>query len=178
MHFSKNCPCKIMILEFEFINPQTGIIILKNEGKVLINVFTMKELAKDIEQFCRDYRVFCVEEERKEESQKIRQKLEMLCQQILGKLKIPEPNVLLALMDAYEITRNEKMLQQVLDVVSKNIDQLKVSAEGVKLLAYCYYYVEEEECAVKAREMLKELKRRGEQTEELAEVERIVEEMI
>lgn len=84
----------------------------------------------------------------------------------------------MTLMDAYEITPNEEMLQQVLDVVSKNIDQLKVSAEGVKLLAYCYYYVEEEECAVKAREMLKELKRRGEHMEELAEVEKIVEELI
>lgn len=138
----------------------------------------MEELTKEIKRLCRAYQNCCAEAERRDQGRKIRMKLERLCRDVCGMLDISDPSLLLALMDAYEVTRNEKMLQQVLDVVSKNIDQLKVSAEGVKLLAYCYYYVEEEECAVKAREMLKELKRRGEQIEELAEVEKIVEEMM
>lgn len=51
-------------------------------------------------------------------------------------------------------------------MVSGNLDRLEVSVESMKLLAYCYYYVEEEECAAKAREMLEELKREGKEVEE------------
>lgn len=138
----------------------------------------MKYLPEEINRICRVYQDCCAEVERQEEGGKLRNELESMCLNMPIKLDINDPSLLLALMDAYEITRNEEILQRVLDLVSGNIDCLKVSADGVKLLAYCYYYVEEEECAVKAREMLTELKRRGEQMEELAEVERIVEELI
>lgn len=140
--------------------------------------FAMEQLTEEIGQLCRAYQDCCMELERREECEKIRQELKKLSGEVRGKLDIDEPEVLLALMDAYEVTRDEGMLQEVLDVVSGGLEQLEVSAVNVKLLAYCYYYVEEEECAVKAREMLKELKRRGEQMEELAEVERIVEDLI
>ena len=81
------------------------------------------------------------------------------------------------LLDAYEVTRDEGMLQEVLDVVGRNLDRLAVSAESVKLLAYCYYYVEEEECAERARRMLEELRKMGRGEEELADAETILEEL-
>lgn len=132
----------------------------------------------EIRELCGRFQECTAEVEKWSELDKVQYQLEEVCKIGIAYIDITKPALLIVLMDAYEITRNEKMLQQVLDVVSKNVDQLKVSTEGVKLLAYCYYYVEEEECVVKAREMLKELKRRGEQIEELAEVERIVEELI
>ena len=48
---------------------------------------------------------------------------------------------------------------------------------SVKLLAYCYYYVEEEECAERARRMLEELRKMGRGEEELADAETILEEL-
>lgn len=89
-----------------------------------------------------------------------------------------EPELLIALMDAYEITREEELLQEVLDVVSRNIDRLGVSAKTVKLLAYCYYYVEEEDCLVKAWEILTELKKEGQEPEEVAIAEQILREFV
>ena len=82
-----------------------------------------------------------------------------------------------ALLDACEVTRDEGMLQEVLDVVGRNLDRLAVSAESVKLLAYCYYYVEEEECVERAGRMLEELRKMGRGEEELADVETILEEL-
>lgn len=35
--------------------------------------------------------------------------------------------------------------------MSGSLEQLEVSVDGVKLLAYCYYYVEEEDCAERAK---------------------------
>ena len=82
-----------------------------------------------------------------------------------------------ALLDACEVTRDEGMLQEVLDVVGRNLDRLAVSAESVKLLAYCYYYVEEEECVERAGRMLEELRKMGRGEEELADAETILEEL-
>lgn len=132
----------------------------------------------EIRELCGRFQECTTEVEKWSELDKVQHQLEEVCKMGIAYIDITKPALLIVLMDTYEITRNEKMLQQVLDVVSGNIDRLKVSADGVKLLAYCYYYVEEEECAVKAREMLTELKRRGVQMEELAEVEKIVEEMM
>ena len=95
---------------------------------------------------------------------------ERVCAMARQRLDISDPALLVALLDAYEVTRDEGLLQEVLDVVGGNLDRLAVSAESVKLLAYCYYYVEEEECAGMAREMLEELRRKG---EDVVEVERI-----
>lgn len=137
----------------------------------------MKQFAEEIRRLCRVYRECCVEVKRREEGRKVRQDLERLWGEVREMLDIAEPGLLLALLDAYEVTRDEGMLQAVLDVVSGNLERLEVSADGVKLLAYCYYYVEEEECAVRAREMLKELRQRGENEEELVEAEKVLEEL-
>ena len=71
----------------------------------------------------------------------------------------------------------ERVLQEVLDVVGRNLDRLAVSAESVKLLACCYYYVEEEECVERAGRMLEELRKMGRGEEELADAETILEEL-
>lgn len=135
-----------------------------------------KQLAIEIGMLCRNYQRLVTEVEKRAEGMKIREKLGRICQGIKGKLEIGMPELLLALLDTYEVTRDEGMLQEVLDVVSGHVDRLAVSAEAVKLLAYCYYYVEEEECAVKAREILEELKKRGGSDEEVTEAEKMLEE--
>ena len=68
-------------------------------------------------------------------------------------MRVEDPGTLLVLLDAYEVTRDEGMLQRVLDVVGEGLERLPVSAESVKLLAYCYYYVEDGECLSRAEEM-------------------------
>ena len=135
----------------------------------------MGHLAEKIVQICRHFQECRVDVELREKGQIARKELEMLCQQGRQVMDISKVDLLLALMDAYEVTRDEGMLQEVLDVVSENLGVLPVSVESVKLLAYCYYYVEEEECAVKAREMLVELKQRGEYGEEIKEAEEMLE---
>lgn len=139
--------------------------------------FAMEKLTEEIKQLCRAYQDCCVQVERRDDGRTVKMNLERLCRDVHGKLDISEQGLLLALLDAYEVTRDEGMLQEVLDVVSGNLERLEVSADGVKLLAYCYYYVEEEECAMRAREMLKELKRMGESGDEIAEAEKVLEEL-
>lgn len=134
----------------------------------------IKRLVEELDRLCREYRDCCIEVERREEKREVKRKLEELCRNVRGKLDIAEPEVLLALMDAYEVTRDEGMLQEVLDVVSANVEKLEVSVEVVRLLAYCYYYVEEEECVERAREMMEELRRRG---EDVTEAEKVLEEL-
>lgn len=143
----------------------------------IINKFAMGQLTEEIKRFCGEYRECRVEVEQRAKCAKIRRELERLCRIVWEKLDISEPGLLLALLDAYEVTRDEGMLQEVLDVVSGNLERLEVSAEGVKLLVYCYYYVEVEECAVRAREMVKELRRRGESGEDLMEAAKVLEEL-
>lgn len=137
----------------------------------------MEQLTKEIKRLCGEYQEHCAEVECREEGRKVRQEVERLYRSVTGKLNISEVGLLLALLDAYEVTRDEGMLQEVLDVVSGGLERLEVSADGVKLLAYCYYYVEEEECAMRASEMLKELKRMGESGDEIAEAEKVLEEL-
>ena len=117
------------------------------------------------------------EVEKKRRCMEIQQELQELTILLRQKMSIDFPGVLLCLFDIYEVTRDEGMLQEVLDVVSGNLDRLAVSAESVKLLAYCYYYVEEEECAERARRMLEELRKMGRGEEELADAETILEEL-
>ena len=137
----------------------------------------MEQLEQEILRLCREYGECRVEVERMEESRMVKNALESVCAVALRKLDISDPALLLALLDAYEVTRDEGMLQEVLDVVGRNLDRLAVSAESVKLLACCYYYVEEEECAERAREMLEELRKMGMGEEELADAETILEEL-
>ena len=130
----------------------------------------MEHLSDEILRLCREYGECRVDAERREEARDVANALESVCVEVGQRLDISDPALLVALLDAYEVTRDEGLLQGVLDVVGGNLDRLAVSAESVKLLAYCYYYVEEEECAGMAREMLEELRRKG---EDVVEVERI-----
>ena len=134
----------------------------------------MEQLAVEIVGLCREYGECRVEVERMEEARRVKNALESVCAMARQRLDISDPALLLALLDAYEVTRDEGMLQEVLDVVGRNLDRLAVSAESVKLLAYCYYYVEEKECAERAWEMMAVLERRG---EDVSEVRKVLEEL-
>ena len=107
----------------------------------------MEHLSDEILRLCREYGECRVDAERREEARDVANALESVCVEAGQRLDISDPALLVALLDAYEVTRDEGLLQEVLDVVGGNLDRLAVSAESVKLLAYCYYYVEEEECA-------------------------------
>ena len=137
---------------------------------MLIN--NMKQLVQEILRLCREYG-----ECRVEAARRVKNALESVCSMARQRLDISDPALLLALLDACEVTRDEGMLQEVLDVVGRNLDRLAVSAESVKLLACCYYYVEEEECVERAGRMLEELRKMGRGEEELADVETILEEL-
>ena len=137
----------------------------------------MEHLSDEILRLCREYGECRVDAERREEARDVANALESVCVEAGQRLDISDPALLLALLDACEVMRNEGMLQEVLDVVGRNLDRLAVSAESVKLLAYCYYYVEEEECVERAGRMLEELRKMGRGEEELADVETILEEL-
>lgn len=119
----------------------------------------------------KEYAVCISEMEKKSRCAEIRQKLQELTISLRQKMSIDFPGRLLCLLDIYEITRDEAMLQEVLDVVSGNLERLEISADAVKLLAYCYYYVEEKECVERAGKMLGELmeKAGGKPSAKLAE---------
>ena len=134
----------------------------------------MQRLTQEILRLCREYGECRVEAERMEEARRVKNALESVCAMARQRLDISDPALLLALLDACEVTRDEGMLQEVLDVVGRNLDRLAVSAESVKLLAYCYYYVEEKECAERAWEMMAVLERRG---EDVSEVRKVLEEL-
>ena len=134
-------------------------------------------LEKELGRLCREYAACSVEVERRDEARKVKNALENVCGRARQRQDISDPALLIALLDAYEVTRDEGMLQEVLDVVGRNLDRLAVSAESVKLLAYCYYYVEEEECVERAGRMLEELRKMGRGEEELADAETILEEL-
>ena len=136
----------------------------------------MQQLTQEILRLCREYGECRVEVERMEEARRVKNALESVCSMARQRL-LSDPALLLALLDACEVTRDEGMLQEVLDVVGRNLDRLAVSVESVKLLACCYYYVEEEECAERARRMLEELRKLGMGEEELADAETILEEL-
>ena len=137
----------------------------------------MEHLSDEILRLCREYGECRVDAERREEARDVANALESVCVEAGQRLDISDPALLLALLDACEVTRDEGMLQEVLDVVGRNLDRLAVSAESVKLLACCYYYVKEEECAERARSMLEELRKMGRGEEELADAETILEEL-
>ena len=63
-------------------------------------------------------------------------------------------DALIRLMDAYEISQNEIQLQTVLSLAEKLLPELPSSPLKCKLLSYCYFYVEEPECAREARRIL------------------------
>lgn len=131
-------------------------------------------LATEIVNLCTLYRKYWIEAEKHEDALWIKDKVKEMWKMTKSHISIENPDLLIILMDAYEVTRDEGMLQEVLDVVSGELERLEVSAESVKLLAYCYYYVEEKECAVRAREMLEELRQKG---VDVTETEKVLEEL-
>lgn len=132
---------------------------------------------KKIRLWCDIFRQYSIEAENAGERNEVRLKIHAFCKECISNLSVKQPDLLLALMDAYEVTRDEEMLQEVLDVVSGNLDRLEVSVDAVKLLAYCYYYVEEEECAERAGQMLEKLKLTEGNTENVAEAEKVLKEL-
>lgn len=135
----------------------------------------MEKLMREILHFCQDYQVYRMEVEYQAKCRELQGELKLLCRKSQNMIDISAPGLLLVLLDAYEVTQDEEMLQEVLDVVSRNLDKLTVSAESAKLLAYCYYYVEEEECLVRAGEMVEKLREEG---VDVGEVEQVVGEMV
>lgn len=124
-------------------------------------VFNEKEkqlLIGEIETLCQKIHKGSIEIEDFEEREVILCELCRLCEE--GRMRIGEADagLLVALMDAYEVTRDEGMLQEVLDAVSEVAEELKASPLHVKLLAYCYFYTEDEECAELAKRMLERLR--------------------
>ena len=82
-----------------------------------------------------------------------------LTTEILEKYPLTEQSVikakaLLALMDAYEIVREESVLQFALTEAECLLPLLKPSPQKCCLLSYCYYYVEEPECAREAKRIV------------------------
>ena len=112
-------------------------------------------LMEEILELCEKYQACRVEEERREECAGVKRRLEELCEE--GRMRIGEADagLLVALMDAYEVTRDEGMLQEVLDAVSEVAEELEASPLHVKLLAYCYFYTEDEELAKRMLERLR-----------------------
>ena len=97
----------------------------------------------------------------------IRREVGKWCREVEQGMRVEEPGTLLVLLDAYEVTRDEGMLQRVLDLVGEGLERLPVVVESVKLLAYCYYYVEDGECLSRAEEMIRQLEAKGVPPEEL-----------
>ena len=118
----------------------------------------MEQLAVEIVGLCREYGECRVEVERMEEARRVKNALESVCAMARQRLDISDPALLLALLDACEVTRDEGMLQEVLDAVSEVAEELEASPLHVKLLAYCYFYTEDEECAELAKRMLERLR--------------------
>ena len=69
-------------------------------------------LIGEIELRVGQFQACCVEEERREECAEVKRRLEELCEE--GRMRIGEADagLLVALMDAYEVTRDEGMLQE------------------------------------------------------------------
>lgn len=110
-------------------------------------------------QSIRNIRKYSGEGPLSEEQQVLIDRINELQSSVMEKYACPEEaeikvRALLALMDAYEITGGEYVLQFVLPQAESLLVGLDDSAQKCKLLAYCYYYTEDEECAREARRIL------------------------
>lgn len=120
--------------------------------------YEFKDLVNELKIWLSKYQICRIEEERRGECKEVKRRLEELCGE--GRMMIAgaDAGLLVALMDAYEVTRDEEMLQEVLDAVSERAEGLEATPLHVKLLSYCYFYTEDEECAGLAKRMLERLK--------------------
>lgn len=132
-------------------------------------------VAGEIIRLCENIQTCRGKVEKRGEEKQIRMRFEELCNKGLAALAgMESPPLAIALMDAYEITQDGKMLQAVLDAAARMIPRLQPSKESVRLLSYCYYYVEDEECGLLARKMLEEL--RG--NDDFSEADQIFQELV
>lgn len=120
--------------------------------------YEFKDLVNELKIGVDKYQICRFDEERWEESMEVKRRLVELCSEGRTMIAGADAGLLVALMDAYEVTRDEGMLQEVLDAVSERTEELEATPLHVKLLSYCYFYTEDEECAGLAKRMLERLK--------------------
>lgn len=111
-------------------------------------------LIREIKTLCEKYQDCSVRVEGFREKNRIVQQLCRLCVVGSGIMDVHCPELLIALLDAYEVVRDEQMLQKVLDTVSRDISLLVPSWINVRLLTFCYYYTEDGECADLVKQMI------------------------
>ncbi len=90
---------------------------------------------------------------------------EEVCALSLGLLKEYEgmadkdtrAQVLLAVMDAYEVTGKEELLEEALERAGKLLSGMADGALKCRLYGYCHYYTGAEECREEMRRILENL---------------------
>ena len=65
--------------------------------------------------------------------------------------------VLLAVMDAYEVTGEEELLEEALGWAEKLLSGMAAGALKCRLYSYCHYYTGAEECREEMRRILENL---------------------
>lgn len=123
-----------------------------------LEILTSKMIINSIEILSEEYRKNCVKIEFFDRTNEVKRRLKEVCGEGRTMIAGADAGLLVALMDAYEVTRDEEMLQEVLDAVSERAEGLEATPLHVKLLSYCYFYTEDEECAGLAKRMLERLK--------------------
>ena len=93
------------------------------------------------------------------EQQMIQQAITKLSENILNRYSHEQEitvkaESLIVVMDAREVCNTEKQLQQALTLAEQLLPQMPASPLKCKLLSYCYYYVEEPECANEASRII------------------------
>ena len=69
--------------------------------------------------------------------------------------------VLLAVMDAYEVTGKEELLEEALERAEKLLSVMADGALKCRLYGYCHYYTGAEECREEAERILEALNQKG-----------------
>lgn len=124
---------------------------------VMGSVYDMKggaSLSTEIAFLCERFQKCSIEVESYGERSFVVAKLRYLCKEGERLIDTFCPELLVALLDAYEILRDEEILRKVLETVSQNKEQFEPSWKNVRLLALCYYYTEDEECAEWVKSMI------------------------
>ena len=65
--------------------------------------------------------------------------------------------VLLAVMDAYEVTGKEELLEEALERAEKLLPEMADGALKCRLYGYCHYYTGAEECREEMQRILENL---------------------
>mgnify|MGYP002589846321 CR=1 FL=1 len=131
----------------------------RNKFSGNLSLYGLGGLLQSLCQSIRKKREYTGEGPLNEEQQELCSRVEELVSDIIQKYSYPEqPDVkaqaLLALMDAYEILGKEDILKFALAQAEALLSVLPSSPLKCKLLSYCYYYVEEAECAKEASRII------------------------